>query len=85
MQAVSLPGGAGADTFEFKPEMRTASATSVDTLDLKHSVIENFAELHLIPPNHNGHDTLVNGGHGVVPTIDHVPLGQLHADGFMFS
>jgi len=84
LQAVSLPGGAVPDTFEFKIEMRTASPTNVDNFDLQHTVVENFAELHLTPPNHDGHDTLIKGGYGGVSTIDHVPLGQLHADGFMF-
>jgi hypothetical protein len=87
-QDVSLPGGA--DTFEFKLGMGVArpayiSEHAIGNVDLEHAAIANLAELQaLTSPNQIAHDTLSILGHAA-DTIAHVPPGQLHAEGFMFS
>ena len=58
-----LTGGAGSDTFDFKPGMGTAIVTNfseqaADKIDLQQTKIANFAQLQAaVQPAHDGHDT----------------------------
>jgi len=82
-------GGASSDTFNFKPGMGTAIVTNfsvqaADEIDLHGTNIANFAELQeMMQPIHNGHDTLIDLGHGDTLTIANVSPNQLHANSFL--
>jgi hypothetical protein len=86
-----MTGGAGADTFHFKPGMGDAvvtnfSALAADKIDLQQSTVADFAQLQAaIQPVHDGHDTLIELNHGDTLTLTNVSVSQLHANNFIFA
>ncbi len=86
-----LTGGAGSDTFDFKPGMGAAivtnfSAQAADKIDLQQSAIANFAQLQAaMQPVHDGHDTLIELNHGDTLTLANISVSQLHANNFIFA
>ena len=86
-----MTGGAGADTFHFKPGMGEAVITNfsdlaADKIDLQQSTISNFVQLQAaIQPVHDGHDTLIELNHGDSLTLANVAVSQLHANNFIFA
>ena len=86
-----LTGGAGSDTFDFKPGMGAAIVTNfseqaADKIDLHQSTIANFAQLQAaVQPVHDGHDTLIELSHGDSLTLSNISVAQLHANNFIFA
>ena len=86
-----LTGGAGGDTFDFKPGMGAAVVTNfseqaADKIDLQQSAIANFAQLQAaMQPVHDGHDTLIELNHGDTLTLANISISQLHANNFIFA
>jgi hypothetical protein len=86
-----LTGGAGSDTFDFKPGMGAAVVTNfseqaADKIDLQQSAIANFAQLQAaMQPVHDGHDTLIELNHGDTLTLANISVSQLHANNFIFA
>ncbi|MEO8834551.1 MAG: hypothetical protein ABI407_20265 [Bradyrhizobium sp.] len=86
-----LTGGAGGDTFDFKPGMGAAVVTNfseqaADKIDLQQSAIANFAQLQAaMQPLHDGHDTLIELNHGDTLTLANISISQLHANNFIFA
>jgi hypothetical protein len=91
MVAVSI-GGPGADTFVFTPGVGTDVITNFsghggagDHIELDNFQAQNFSELQaLMHPANNGHDTVIDLGHGDGVTIAGVAPSQLHASDFVF-
>ena len=86
-----LTGGAGRDTFDFKPGMGAAIVTNfseqaADKIDLQQSAIANFAQLQAaMQPVHDGHDTLIELNHGDTLTLANISISQLHANNFILA
>ncbi|HEX5230836.1 MAG TPA: hypothetical protein VFW56_01240 [Bradyrhizobium sp.] len=86
-----LTGGAGSNTFDFKPGMGAAVVTNfseqaADKIDLHQSTIANFAQLQAaVQPVHDGHDTLIALNHGDTLTLANISVAQLHANNFIFA
>ena len=86
-----LTGGAGGDTFDFKPGMGAAIVTNfseqaADKIDLQQSAIANFAQLQAaMQPVHDGHDTLIELNHGDTLTLANISISQLHANNFILA
>ena len=86
-----LTGGAGSDTFDFKPGMGAAIVTNfseqaADKIDLQQTTIANFAQLQAaVQPAHDGHDTLIELNHGDTLTLANISVSQLHANNFIFA
>jgi hypothetical protein len=61
------------------------SEQAADRIDLHESTtIASFTQLQaMLQPVHNGHDTLVDLGHGDTLTIANVSPSQLHANSFI--